>query len=290
MRLTVKKNDGTMHEFEFSSGPVYIGRHTNSQVFLPDRTVSRQHAVLFCTPDGKWMVEDLDSANKTYLNDEPIAKAEIKTGDRIRIADFVLDINLEQHIGLDELEESTTRMEDTLAGATRGPQVIVRRADAEQAPDLKLPAKRANDYMQATEVICKADAPDDVLQTLLNVLGKQFGAYHAWCALRNEPTEPMSSHAGKARDGKALELDDIELKDRITEAVEKAQFMLLPQVSASEEAGDIRSAMIAPIMDPSGCFGVLYVDNAMADAHYTLADLDYLMLLAMHTAAILENF
>lgn len=290
MRLTVKKDDGAVSEFEFSSGPVYIGRHTNSQVFLPDRTVSRQHAVLFTTQDGKWMVEDLDSANKTYLNDEAISKAEIKTGDRIRIADFVIEINLEDRVDLDELDQPTVQMEDTLAGASRGPQIIVRRADAEQAPDLKLPAKRANDYMQATEAICKANAPDDVLQTLLNVLLKQFGAYHAWCALRSEPTGPMSSHAGKARDGKALELNDIKLNDKITEAVEKGQFMLLPQVSAPAEESDIRSAMIAPIMDPSGCFGVLYIDNALADAHYTLADLDYLMLLAMHTAAIVENF
>jgi len=49
-------------------------------------------------------------------------------------------------------------------------------------------------------------------------------------------------------------------------------------------------AMIAPIMDPSGCFGVLYVDNAGEKQYYTLSDLDYLMLLAIHAAAIVETF
>jgi GAF domain-containing protein len=48
--------------------------------------------------------------------------------------------------------------------------------------------------------------------------------------------------------------------------------------------------MIAPIMDPTGCFGVIYVDNALEQQPYTLSDLDYLMMLAIHTAAILENF
>jgi hypothetical protein len=43
-------------------------------------------------------------------------------------------------------------------------------------------------------------------------------------------------------------------------------------------------------MDPTGCFGVLYVDNAMDHEQYNLSDLDYLMLLAISTAAILENF
>jgi hypothetical protein len=48
--------------------------------------------------------------------------------------------------------------------------------------------------------------------------------------------------------------------------------------------------MIAPIVDPTGCFGALYVDNAVDQKQYNLGDLDYLMLLAIHTAAILENF
>ncbi|MHC4325800.1 MAG: hypothetical protein ACYSUX_16140 [Planctomycetota bacterium] len=52
----------------------------------------------------------------------------------------------------------------------------------------------------------------------------------------------------------------------------------------------IRSAMVASIMRPTGCFGVLYVDNAMVHEHYSLSDLDYLMLIAMHTAAILKRF
>jgi len=56
------------------------------------------------------------------------------------------------------------------------------------------------------------------------------------------------------------------------------------------EQQGVRSAMIAPIMDPTGCFGVIYVDNALEQQPYTLSDLDYLMMLAIHTAAILENF
>ena len=85
MRLVVRQSDSTVREFQFARGPIYIGRHMNSQIFLPDRTVSRQHAVLFSTQTGKWMVEDLDSANKIYLNDEAVHKTEIKSGDVIEI-------------------------------------------------------------------------------------------------------------------------------------------------------------------------------------------------------------
>ncbi len=288
MRLVVKKGEQTVEEFRFGEGPIYIGRLPNSQVFLPERTVSRQHAVIFITGDGKWMVEDLDSANQTYLNEEAIHKAEIKTGDSLRISDFTLEIYLEAETEA----EKPTHLEDTLiaSSAERGAQIIVRKPDAEHAPELKIPAKRVKDFMEATEAICKANGPDELLQVLLSVTLRQFSGNHAWCALRNESTGPMTSHAGKSRDGQAVALSEIKLNEKITQAVEKGQFLLLPQVSAQMGGDGIRSAMIAPIMDPTGCFGVLYVDNATEHEQYSLSDLDYLMLLAISTAAILENF
>jgi len=286
MRLVVKKDEQTVGQFRFSEGPIYIGRHTNSQVFLPERTVSRQHAVIFTTGEGKWMVEDLDSGNGTYLNGEEIHKAEIKSGDSLRITDFSIEIYLE-----DETEtDKPTHLEDTLTDVPRGPQIIVRKPDAEHAPDIKLPAKRVKDFMQAVEAICKANGPDELLQALLSVMLKQFSASHAWCALRNQPTGAMTSHAGKSQEGKSVSLNDIKAHDKITQAVDKGQFLLLPQVSTQTGEAGIRSAMIAPIMDPTGCFGALYVDNAADHEQYSISDLDYLILLAINTAAILENF
>ena len=288
MRLVVKKDDRTIEEFRFGEGPIYIGRLPNSQVFLPEVAVSRQHAVIFMTGEGKWIVEDLDSANQTYLNEEAIHKSEIKTGDSLRISEFTLEIYLEEETET----EKPTRMEDTLvtASASRGPQIIIRRPDAEHAPELKMPAKRVKGFMEATEAICRANGPDKLLQVLLGIMLRQFGGHRVWCALRNDSTGPMTGHAGKSREGETVALSDIKINDQITQAVEKGQFLLLPQVSGQVEGDGIRSAMIAPIMDPTGCFGVLYVDNSTDHEQYNLSDLDYLMLLAISTAAILENF
>jgi len=295
MRLVVKRNGQTVNEFRFDRGPVYIGRHAHSQVFLPDRAVSRQHAAIFTTQEGKWVVEDLDSANKTYLNDKAIHKAEIKTGDTVRIGDFSIEINLEA----DTDAEKPIHLEDTLVSTSHKPtaapaesarEIIVRKPDAERAPDIRLPAKRVKDFMQATEAICKANGLDELLKVLLSLTLRQFSAYHSWCALRNEPDGSMTCHAGRSQDGPAVDLSDIKLSEKITQAVDQRQFLLVPQVSAPTEENRIRSAMIAPVMDPSGCFGVLYVDNSMDYEHYSLSDLDYLMLLAIHTAAIIENF
>ncbi|MGB2865584.1 MAG: FHA domain-containing protein [Sedimentisphaerales bacterium] len=291
MRLIVKKDGQTVNDFRFERGPVYIGRHEHSQIFLPERAVSRQHAAIFATQDGTWVLEDLDSANKTFLNDKAIHKAPIKTGDCIRIGDFqieiMLDADAEKPIHLEDTLMPTPR-ESSPASSAPAREIIVRKPDVERAPDIQLPAMRVQDFLQATEAICKANGPDEVLKTLLGITLTQFRAHNRWCALRALSEGPMTFHAGISSDGGVLELADIKVHKKISQAIEKQEFLLLPRVP-SQEANSY-SVMIAPIIDLSGCFGVLYVDNAGEKRFYTLSDLDYLMLLAIHTAAIVENF
>ena len=291
MRVVVKQKGGNTKEFQFTGGPVSIGRGTNNRVFLPDKGVSREHAVIRSTGDGKWVIVDLDSANKTYLNDKAIHEAEIKHGDCLRITDFTLEIILEEQAEA----EAPIHSEDTLhlEAALTVPkhETVVRRPDAQHAPAMRLAARRLTDFSKATERIFETCSLDELLLTLLDITLEQFSAYHVWCALRKQPAGPMTCHAGKKRDGSPVQLSELQLSEKVTQAVEKGQFFVMPSVSAQVEAkGRIRSAMVAAIMRPTGCFGVLYVDNAMKNEHYSLSDLDYLMLIAMHTAAILKKF
>lgn len=297
MRLVVKQGERVVNDFQFSRGPVYIGRHADSQIFLPDRVVSRHHAVIFSTQDGKWMVEDLDSANKTYLNGEAIHKAQIKSGDCIRITNFTIDVNFDDKADTDtpiDLQDTLTTttygLEDTSLATGQEPQIIIRRVDAEHAPDMRLPAKRAKDFSEATEAICKADGLEEVLEVLLRIATKQFNASHVWSALRNQSSGPMTCHLGKKRDGTRVELSELRLNDKITQAIDKKQFLLFPRIPPKTEKEKLHSAMIAPIVAKGGCLGVLYLDNDMSHEHYALCDLDYLILLTIHTAVVLENF
>ncbi len=290
MRLVLRQKDGESKEYQFAQGPIEIGRGADNHVFLPDRTVSKKHAVIVCDGDGRWEVQDLGSANKTYLNGEVVAKAPIKTGDAIRITDFTLEVSLDERP-----PDSSAQFEDTLnleAGlATPLHETVVRKPDAGHAPAMRLAAKRLSDFSYACDAICKATNLEELLVALLNVTVQQFSAFHTWCALREQPSGPMTYHAGKRRDGKPVEIGDLMLADKINQAVERAQSLVLPRVAADLESKErIRSALIAAICGPGGCYGVIYVDNAMIHDHYTLGDLDYLMLIAMHTAAVLKRF
>ena len=284
--MVVKKGGHLVNEFNFGRGPVYIGRHSNSQVHLPERAVSRQHAVIYSMHEGTWVVEDLDSTNKTYLNGEAIHKASIKSGDVLGITDFTIEIDLEE----DSVEGGAIHLDDTMVAPAGKMQIIVRQPGAEHAPALKLPRRRAKDFVSATEAICRAKGLEEVVYALLRIAGSQFLAFHTWCALRNQQEGPMVCHAGKRRDGQAVEIGEIKLNEKINEAVEKGQFLLLPRIPTERVGEKIQSVLIAPIVSQTGCFGVIYIDNAPDHERYSLSDLDYLMLLAIHTATVVENF
>jgi hypothetical protein len=285
MHLVVKKGGIAFNEFRFEKGPIYIGRHMNSQVFLPDRAVSRQHTVIYATQKGKWMVEDLDSANKTFLNDKPIHKAEIKDGDVIRIADFSITIDLKETV----TSEQPINLADTLTSAVHDIQVIVKKFGSEHAPSLKVPARRIKQFAQATDSICSAQNMDQIASALITIMLRQFSAFHCWCSLRNKPDGAMLTQKGKTQSGVGVQLDKIYLKGRITEAMEKKRFLLFPQLPLELEHQKMRSAMIAPLLGPAGSFGIIYIDNSTNHEHYDTSDLDYLILISVHTAAIIKN-
>ena len=290
MRLTVTRKDGQTLVYTFSEDPVHIGRGPDNQLVLPESTVSKRHAVIYGTKEGGWMVEDFNSANKTYLNGQAIHEAAIRTGDCIKIADFAFQVDLEDAPVQtpDSPAEDTLHMEASLA--TPRSETVIRKPDAGHAPAMRMPAKRLTDFSQAADAISNASTLEDLLQSLLTITLRQFSAFHVWCALREQPTGPMTYHAGKRRDGQTIELGDIPLADKINQAVDKGLSLVLPCVSADLEGKErIRSAMIVAIMNPSGCYGVVYVDNAMIHEHYSLSDLDYLMFLAVQSASILKK-
>ena len=62
-----------------------VGRHPFNEVSLGDPGLSRYHCWILLR-DGVPSVEDLASANGTYVNGERIrARRELKTGDKIRV-------------------------------------------------------------------------------------------------------------------------------------------------------------------------------------------------------------
>jgi pSer/pThr/pTyr-binding forkhead associated (FHA) protein len=65
------------------------GRHPESDIFLDDVTVSRQHVEFVRGPDG-YLVRDVDSLNGTYVNRERVEQGTLRNGDEVQIGRFRL--------------------------------------------------------------------------------------------------------------------------------------------------------------------------------------------------------
>jgi len=80
--LHIRSRD-RVHGVKIVAGADYIiGRSAGSDVVLDDTGCSGRHAVVLWRDDRVW-IRDLDSANGTRVNDEPVTEAEIRPGDRI---------------------------------------------------------------------------------------------------------------------------------------------------------------------------------------------------------------
>lgn len=85
--LIVERGPKTGMTYVLPEGNTTVGRHPESDIFLNDVTVSRQHC-RFLVDDEGLMVEDSGSTNGTYVNDARVDKATLKAGDEVLVGRF----------------------------------------------------------------------------------------------------------------------------------------------------------------------------------------------------------
>ena len=73
--------------------PYTIGRDRQSDLVLPDARVSRHHAVIERAGNAVRLC-DLGSLNGTYLNGQPVTKADLRDGDSLSIGGFDVTIRI----------------------------------------------------------------------------------------------------------------------------------------------------------------------------------------------------
>ena len=66
-----------------------IGRRPDSDIFLDDVTVSRDHALLV-RRTGEFHIDDLGSLNGTYVNRRRIESHKLEEGDELQIGKYKL--------------------------------------------------------------------------------------------------------------------------------------------------------------------------------------------------------
>jgi pSer/pThr/pTyr-binding forkhead associated (FHA) protein len=70
-----------------------IGRRPDSEVFLDDVTVSRDHALLIRRGES-WYLDDCGSLNGTYVNRSRIESHHLEEGDEVQIGKYKLTFHV----------------------------------------------------------------------------------------------------------------------------------------------------------------------------------------------------
>lgn len=280
MQLSVKKRGQAPNELRFKKGPIYIGRQVGSQVFLPDRSVSRQHAVIYQDSSNEWLIEDLASTNKTLVNNVAIHKCQINDNDVIKTGDFIIRVLLKETVkGSESRIEKQIHLDDTIADGTDMLGQIIRQPQAKNAPPLSLPARRIKHFQRALKLIFRTRSLQELHSVVISLLQSQLEANNAWAALTTEADGRMMIENGRSISSEMVSKQDLVMYAKIPYALEKQKYILLPQLQRDFRAGRVRSLMIAPVIQDGKAFGVIYVNNTAKHERYELADLDYLLLL-----------
>ena len=88
LRLRVTLKGRPVRAYVFKKDVITVGRNPESDVFLDNPGVSRDHMRIVLTPDDVYSVEDLGSANGTFVNDCIIERRNLLNNDVIRVGKF----------------------------------------------------------------------------------------------------------------------------------------------------------------------------------------------------------
>lgn len=87
--LLISQGEGAGRQIELKDTPLIVGRSSECDLRLLNRSVSRLHCRVWRDTTGYWL-RDLNSTNKTFLNDRPMVEARLKDGDLISVGGTVL--------------------------------------------------------------------------------------------------------------------------------------------------------------------------------------------------------
>lgn len=278
--------------FELSGGDNTLGRQ-GDPIALTDGTVSRQHARI-SRQNGKWLLEDLGSANGTFLNGERLRKfAAINGGDQIRTGStlllFVSTNGPMPHVDVDE----DGRLVDAAIVTT-----VPSNEDSVIIPTPEAGAEAIDSLRILYDLIAEISSIFNVDLLLKRTLNKVFDVLKAdrgYIMLIDEEGK-LTLKAARVSEGTADRQIPIS-RTIINEVVRKQVGAISNNAMGDKRFApgksvhnfNIRSAICVPIKGRERILGVIHVDCSMSEHTYTTQQLRLLTAIGYHTGLAVEN-
>lgn len=138
LKLRVMLKGRPVRSYVFKKEVITVGRNPESDIYLDNPGVSRDHLRIVLTPHGTYAVEDLGSANGTFINDVIVRRQNILDNDVIRLGKFSLWATYEQERRGDSSARSAppSAHEGTMVLTTSELEEVIHQArQAEDGPE-----------------------------------------------------------------------------------------------------------------------------------------------------------
>ena len=297
-------------KYELRAEKTVMGRHPECQIVIDVGAVSRQHAAVV-REGNEYYLEDLNSRNGTFLNDEPTkieARRQLKTGDVVRVCEVSFTFHgdmppvpftpggkhrLTEGAGLgtmmvdDEGNQSNSTIMSKLDVSTssRGGMHIAASAE------VKLAA-----LVEITQSLGKALVLDEVLPQVLKSLFKIFVQADRGFIVLEQNGQLIPRWVRLRREDAN---DSLRISRTIVRHVMETKQAILSADAASDERFElsqsiadfrIRSMMCAPLVDSEGkAFGVLQIDTLDQRQRFQPEDLELLASISSQAAIAINN-
>jgi serine phosphatase RsbU (regulator of sigma subunit) len=90
--LEITDTQGRRRRVELKRSRLLVGREPTCDIYLPHPNVSRRHAQIQRSPQGAWILQDLNSLNHVFVNDQAVQQIVLESGKEVRIAEYRLTL------------------------------------------------------------------------------------------------------------------------------------------------------------------------------------------------------
>ena len=280
--LRISSDGGVKETFPLGGREhLVVGRSRESDLMLPDVSLSRRHAELRRTPAG-WVLRDLGSMNGTRLNGVRVREERLlRDGDVVGLASFSL-VFLESEAGSSEAAAGwPARLRDISELATK---------TGAEVGELVHQSRLLGVLTRAASALVGGLGMEELFNTLLGHLMDAIPAERGAVALLEGEPPALVVRAARAREGAPPAAVSPALREQVMAG---GTALFLPRIQ--DELGTARAALAAPLLftgPPEGgdrVAGLAWLDVPAASARFNPEHLKLLTAVTNLAASRLES-
>lgn len=328
-RFVIRRPGEGPHVFELlGERPISIGRAKSSTLVLDHGSVSRQHALVRATPEGRWQIIDCDSANGVKVNRATVKEITLRPNDEIALGDYRLrfeepDVHTVKHDTC-QLPKSVAQelTQSAYSGTATGTGIVpfenIPLPNVGRGAELAERVSALERENQLLSILCRVNRAlgelttiGDIALYVLDLVLEIEGAERGYAMLLHESSMGQSDFssgyefqpaliryrrdsAGHDEErGQSLVMSQSIVREAMRGGlpllIVDAQSDLRLARSQSVALAGIQSAICAPLGTRDRRFGLLYVDNLSQRGTFTIDHLNVFAVIAVQAGLAMDR-